>query len=69
MDLIQVLDQRKDEAIMRTFNDVAKHFENVFREFGCVFLSDSVVVTIITHAHTHTIRYPRIRKIGDADKG
>ena len=32
VDLIQVLDQRKDEAIMRTFNDVAKHFENVFRE-------------------------------------
>lgn len=37
VDLIQVLDQRKDEAIMRTFNDVAKHFENVFRELVRVY--------------------------------
>ena len=29
-DLIRVLDQRKDEAIERTFEQVAKHFENVW---------------------------------------
>jgi structural maintenance of chromosome 3 (chondroitin sulfate proteoglycan 6) len=29
-DLIQVLDQRKDEAIERTFKQVAKNFEEVF---------------------------------------
>ena len=62
VDLIQVLDQRKDEAIMRTFNDVAKHFENVFRELVRLFVF-SLFVTVslslsITHAHTHTqIRY------------
>ncbi|KAJ3215740.1 Structural maintenance of chromosomes protein 3 [Dinochytrium kinnereticum] len=31
-DLIQVLDQRKDEAIERTFKQVAKHFTNVWRK-------------------------------------
>merc|ERR1712032_442551 len=30
--LIETLDQRKDEAIKRTFTDVAEHFENVFKE-------------------------------------
>lgn len=29
-DLVQVLDQRKDEAIERTFKQVAKNFEEVF---------------------------------------
>jgi structural maintenance of chromosome 3 (chondroitin sulfate proteoglycan 6) len=29
-ELIQVLDQRKDEAIERTFKQVAKNFEEVF---------------------------------------
>eukprot|EP00940_MAST-03C_sp_MAST-3C-sp2_P002423 g2423.t1 len=32
VELIDVLDRRKDEAIMRTFSDVAKHFEDVFKE-------------------------------------
>ncbi|KAJ3112731.1 Structural maintenance of chromosomes protein 3 [Phlyctochytrium bullatum] len=31
-DLIQVLDQRKDEAIERTFKQVAKHFRDVWRK-------------------------------------
>ena len=32
MDLIQVLDQRKDEAIERTFKQVSQHFHEVFEE-------------------------------------
>jgi structural maintenance of chromosome 3 (chondroitin sulfate proteoglycan 6) len=31
-DLVQVLDQRKDEAIERTFKQVAKNFEEVFEK-------------------------------------
>lgn len=31
-DLVQVLDQRKDEAIERTFKQVAKNFEDVFEQ-------------------------------------
>ena len=31
-DLIQVLDMRKDEAIERTFKQVAKNFEEVFEK-------------------------------------
>lgn len=31
-DLVQVLDQRKDEAIERTFTQVAKNFEEVFEK-------------------------------------
>jgi len=31
-DLVQVLDQRKDEAIERTFKQVAKNFEDVFEK-------------------------------------
>lgn len=31
-DLIKALDQRKDEAIERTFRGVAKHFRDVFAE-------------------------------------
>lgn len=32
VELIDALDLRKDEAIGRTFDDVAKHFEDVFKE-------------------------------------
>eukprot|EP00501_MAST-03F_sp_TOSAG23-6_P000512 GSMAST32.ASY1.ANO1.526.1 assembled CDS len=43
-ELDEVLDARKDEAIMRTFTDVAKHFSNVFKELvpagnGCIVLT------------------------------
>lgn len=31
-ELIQVLDQRKDEAIQRTFKQVSKNFEEVFEK-------------------------------------
>lgn len=31
-ELIQVLDQRKDESIERTFKGVARHFREVFSE-------------------------------------
>jgi len=31
-ELIRTLDMRKDEAIIRTFKQVAKHFEEVFAE-------------------------------------
>jgi len=31
-ELIEVLDRRKDEAITRTFTDVQKHFQDVFKE-------------------------------------
>jgi structural maintenance of chromosome 3 (chondroitin sulfate proteoglycan 6) len=31
-ELVQVLDQRKDEAIERTFRQVAKNFEEVFEQ-------------------------------------
>ena len=38
---IKVLDQRKDEAILRTFKGVSKHFMDVFKELvprgtGCI---------------------------------
>lgn len=32
MELISVLDQRKDESIERTFKGVARHFREVFAE-------------------------------------
>jgi structural maintenance of chromosome 3 (chondroitin sulfate proteoglycan 6) len=32
MELISVLDQRKDESIERTFKGVARHFREVFSE-------------------------------------
>jgi hypothetical protein len=35
--VIAVLDQKKDEAILRTFRDVAKHFSEVFSELTGAF--------------------------------
>lgn len=45
--VIAVLDQKKDEAILRTFRDVAKHFSEVFSELtGAPLSTDACVLWV-----------------------
>ena len=66
VELIDVLDQRKDEAIMRTFNDVAKHFEDVFKELvpqGC-----GRMVMLTTDSETESKRSPGSKVASSAEE-